>query len=53
MSFVGRMSFSNYLFQSILSTLIFYQYGLGFYGEVSVFTGTIRALRLHLSNIFK
>ncbi|MGJ7919538.1 DUF418 domain-containing protein [Neobacillus sp. LXY-4] len=38
---VGRMSISNYLFQSLLSSFIFYQYGLGLYGNVSLFTGTI------------
>ena len=43
-SYVGRMSFSNYLFQSLVSTFIFYQYGLGFYGEVSVTYGTILVL---------
>jgi uncharacterized protein len=31
---VGRMALSNYLFQSIVCTLIFYNYGLGLFGEV-------------------
>lgn len=31
---VGRMALSNYLAQSILCTLIFYGYGLGFYGTM-------------------
>ncbi|MFJ7745678.1 DUF418 domain-containing protein [Peribacillus sp. NPDC097295] len=34
LSFVGRMSMSNYLFQSIVCSLIFYSYGLGLYGKV-------------------
>lgn len=38
---VGRMSLSNYLFQSVVSTLIFYGYGLGLYGKISLFSGTI------------
>lgn len=38
---VGKMSMSNYLFQSIISTLIFYSYGLGLYNKVSVWTGTL------------
>lgn len=38
---VGKLSMSNYLLQSIVSTLIFYSYGMGFYGKVSVFTGTL------------
>ncbi|MGD8780853.1 MAG: DUF418 domain-containing protein [Ignavibacteria bacterium] len=31
---VGRMAFTNYLMQSIICTMIFYGYGLGFYGSV-------------------
>ena len=38
---VGRMALSNYLFQSILATWIFYSYGLGLYGEISPFIGLI------------
>jgi len=41
---VGKMSMTNYLFQSIVLTFIFYGYGLGFYGEVSIFQGTILAI---------
>ncbi|WP_257985070.1 DUF418 domain-containing protein [Bacillus sp. T33-2] len=41
---VGRLSISNYLFQSVLCTLIFYNYGLGLYGKVSIFTGTMLAI---------
>ena len=36
----GRMSLTNYLAQSIIGTLIFYNYGLGLYGEVTLVTGT-------------
>ena len=39
----GRMSLSNYLMQSIIGTLIFYSYGLGLYGEVTLTTGTLLA----------
>lgn len=31
---IGRMALSNYLFQSLLSTLIFYNYGLGLHGRI-------------------
>ncbi|KON89484.1 hypothetical protein AF332_23455 [Sporosarcina globispora] len=41
LSYVGKLSLSNYLFQSIISTVIFYSYGLGFYGKVSAFWGTL------------
>jgi len=30
----GRMALSNYLFQSLVCTTIFYSYGLGWYGSV-------------------
>lgn len=39
LSFVGRMSMSNYLFQSIVCSLIFYSYGLGLYGKVTYTEG--------------
>ena len=51
MSYVGRMSFSNYLFQSIFTVLIFYQYGLGLYGKVSVVFGTLLVLVIYLFQI--
>jgi len=38
---VGRMSATNYLFQSVLCTFLFYSYGLGWYGKVSPLFGTI------------
>ncbi len=31
---VGRMALSNYLLQSLICTLIFYSYGLGFFGTI-------------------
>lgn len=54
---VGRLSLSNYLFQSILTTTIFYGYGFGFYGEISPFYGliltfTIFAIQIVLSNLW-
>ena len=41
---IGRMSMTNYLTQSIFWTLIFYSYGLGFYGQIGMLTGTILAI---------
>lgn len=43
----GRLSISNYLFQSIISTMIFYSYGLGYYGKVTIFSGTMLALVIY------
>jgi uncharacterized protein len=41
---IGKLSMSNYLFQSLVSTWIFYNYGLGFYGEISLTAGVVLAL---------
>lgn len=48
---VGKMSMSNYLFQSVVSTLIFYSYGLGFYNQISAFFGTILVLVIYVIQI--
>ena len=48
---VGRMALSNYLFQSILATLIFYNYGLGLYGEISPFVGLVLTVFIFLIQI--
>lgn len=45
---VGKLALSNYLFQSIVATLIFYNYGLGLYSKISVGTGTILAITIFL-----
>ena len=39
LSLVGRMSMSNYLFQSIVCSFIFYSYGFGLYGKVTYTEG--------------
>ncbi|PAF21470.1 hypothetical protein CHH69_08960 [Terribacillus saccharophilus] len=36
LSYVGRMSLSNYLFQSVLMFVLFYGIGFGLYGEFSL-----------------
>ncbi|MBS4192037.1 DUF418 domain-containing protein [Bacillus sp. FJAT-49705] len=38
-SAVGKTAFTNYLMQSIIGTLIFYNYGFGLYGKVNPFNG--------------
>ncbi|CAH0249017.1 hypothetical protein SRABI134_03160 [Peribacillus sp. Bi134] len=45
-SYIGRMSMSNYLFQSMVCTAIFYSYGLGLYGSVSYTTGFVFLIAL-------
>ncbi|MCH1625830.1 DUF418 domain-containing protein [Ferdinandcohnia quinoae] len=49
---VGRLSMSNYLFQSFICTLIFYSYGLGFYNKMQPFTGTLLAVGIFIVQIF-
>ncbi|MED5051819.1 hypothetical protein B6A27_05185 [Anoxybacillus sp. UARK-01] len=44
---VGKMSLTNYLFQSILCTLLFYHYGFGLYGTVRPFYGLLLAIFIY------
>jgi uncharacterized protein len=48
---MGRMALSNYLFQSIVCTTIFYSYGLGLYGKVGSAWGLVLAVALFTSQI--
>ncbi|KIL45648.1 DUF418 domain-containing protein [Jeotgalibacillus soli] len=48
---VGRMSLTNYLMQSIIGTLIFYNYGLGLYGEVNLSTSVLLALGIFVIQV--
>lgn len=41
---IGRMSLTMYILQSMIGTFIFYQFGLGWYGKVSVATGVLIAI---------
>lgn len=51
LEWVGKMALTNYLMQSIVSTLIFYSYGLGFYGETEVSTGALLLICIFLIQI--
>ncbi|MEA1978964.1 MAG: M20/M25/M40 family metallo-hydrolase, partial [Chloroflexota bacterium] len=48
---VGRTALSNYLFQSVLFTMVFYSYGMGFYGRIDPTTGLILTLLVFLLQI--
>lgn len=50
-STIGRMSLSMYLMQSIIGTLIFYPYGLGLYGDISLTTGTWLAVCIYVIQV--
>ena len=43
---VGRMALSNYLLQSVVCTLLFYSYGLGYFGRVSPRAGLLLTICL-------
>jgi uncharacterized protein len=40
---VGQMALTNYLTQSLICTLIFYGYGLGLFGQISITEGVVLA----------
>ena len=48
----GRMSMSNYLFQSILCTAVFYSSGLGLYGKIAYTTGFLLVIPILLFQLF-
>ncbi len=41
---VGRMALTNYLLQSIICTTLFFSYGFGLFGKISVFQGVLLTL---------
>ncbi|RFB18306.1 DUF418 domain-containing protein [Bacillus sp. HNG] len=51
LAFVGRLSLSNYLFQSILCTLLFYGYGFGLYGKMELYTGFLLTIVIFIIQI--
>lgn len=51
MASAGRMSITIYLSQSIIGTLIFYSYGFGLYGEMSMSMGTWLAIGIFIMQV--
>ncbi len=54
---VGRTALSNYFFQTLVCTTLFYSYGFGLYGQVGpafgiVLTLVIFAAQVYLSNLW-
>ncbi|WP_346235430.1 DUF418 domain-containing protein [Lysinibacillus telephonicus] len=49
---VGKLSLSNYILQTIICTLVFYGYGLGFYGQLGVATGVLIGLVVYSLQCF-
>ncbi|WP_273853179.1 DUF418 domain-containing protein [Guptibacillus spartinae] len=48
LEWVGKMALTNYLLQSIVSTLLFYHYGLSLYGKIEVTTGILLVIGIFL-----
>jgi len=49
---VGRVALTNYLFQSVICTLLFYNYGLGLYGSIRPFYGLLLTIVIFVIQIF-
>lgn len=50
-TYVGRMALSNYIFQSIISFLLFYGVGFGLYGKIGPFTGVVMVVIIYIGQI--
>jgi len=49
---VGRMALTNYLLQSVAFVLLFFGYGLGWYGKVGAFGGLLLTIPVIVGEIF-
>ncbi|MEK4739536.1 MULTISPECIES: DUF418 domain-containing protein [Bacillus] len=52
MANMGKMSVSNYLAQSIITTTIFYSYGFGLYGKIGYFFGILLTIGIYTIQLF-
>lgn len=50
-SYVGRLSLSNYLLQSVVCTTLFYGYGFGFYGDISHFQAFLLTIAIYIIQV--
>jgi uncharacterized protein len=48
---VGQMALTNYLTQSLICTLIFYGYGFGLFGQISITEGVVLAGVIYLVQV--
>lgn len=49
---VGKMSLSNYLFQSLICTTLFYGYGFGLYGKMTYTNSTLLVIVIFVVQVF-
>ncbi len=47
----GRMSLTTYLMQSIICSVLFYNYGFGLYGQINVQMGVLIAIVIFIVQI--
>ena len=52
LAYMGRMALSNYLFQSIVCTTIFYNFGLGLYGKVGTALCFVLTIVIYTTQIY-
>jgi len=52
LGYAGRMALSNYLFQSIVCVLIFYNFGLGLFGQVGPALGLVLAFAIFTVQVY-
>lgn len=52
MANMGKMSVSNYLAQSIITTTIFYAYGFGLFGKIGYFFGILLTIGIYTIQLF-
>ncbi|MCL2415137.1 MAG: DUF418 domain-containing protein [Bacteroidales bacterium] len=52
LAYTGRMALSNYLFQSIICTFIFYNFGLGLFGQVGPAIGLALAIVIFTGQVY-
>jgi uncharacterized protein len=48
---VGRLALTNYLLQTVICTTLFYQYGMGLYGQVASAVAILIALGIFLTQL--
>ncbi len=51
LSYLGRMTLSNYIFQSLIATVLFYGYGFGLYGRYGAAFGFLMTIALYALQI--
>ncbi|MCH8073506.1 MAG: DUF418 domain-containing protein, partial [Proteobacteria bacterium] len=51
LALVGRMALTNYVLQSVICTLVFYESGLGLYGQVGPAHGLILTVVIFVTQV--